>query len=288
MQPFAATVSRTCRRCVPSASAGWTTAAAARAAARWRRSMPPRPPATCWGPNCACGVDLSFTPVLDLDHGPSGVIGDRALHRDPRVVTLLAKSLLHGLQLAGMANCGKHFPATVSCAAIRTSDPRGPARTRGHPRRRCAALRVARHRARSVMPAHVVYPKVDSRPAGFSPRWLGEILRQIGGFAGAVFSDDLSMAGARVLDGAAITYPRPRSRAREPVATWCCCATSRPTEARLSTNCSPDLPGHARKAAGCRTRTPGAPAGAAASDAAAGLGRSDAHSAYQLALERLP
>ena len=70
--------------------------------------MPPRPPATCSVPNCAPGgVDLSFTPVLDLDHGPSGVIGDRALHRDPRVVTLLAKSLMHGLQLAGMANCGK-------------------------------------------------------------------------------------------------------------------------------------------------------------------------------------
>ena len=58
----------------------------------------------------ACGVDLSFTPVLDLDHGPSGVIGDRAFHRDPRVATLLAKSLMHGLLRAGMANCGKHFP----------------------------------------------------------------------------------------------------------------------------------------------------------------------------------
>ena len=58
----------------------------------------------------ACGVDLSFTPVLDLDFGASSVIGDRAFHRDPRVVALLAKSLMHGLQLAGMANCGKHFP----------------------------------------------------------------------------------------------------------------------------------------------------------------------------------
>ncbi|HRL99600.1 MAG TPA: beta-N-acetylhexosaminidase, partial [Acidovorax sp.] len=55
----------------------------------------------------ACGVDFSFTPVLDLDWGESGVIGDRALHRDPRVVALLAKSLMHGLLQAGMANCGK-------------------------------------------------------------------------------------------------------------------------------------------------------------------------------------
>ncbi|MEO7886097.1 MAG: beta-N-acetylhexosaminidase, partial [Polaromonas sp.] len=58
----------------------------------------------------ACGVDFSFTPVLDLDWGESGVIGDRALGRDPRVVTLLAKSLMHGLLQAGVANCGKHFP----------------------------------------------------------------------------------------------------------------------------------------------------------------------------------
>ena len=58
----------------------------------------------------ACGVDLSFTPVLDLDYGESSVIGDRAFHRDSRVTALLAKSLMHGLLQSGMANCGKHFP----------------------------------------------------------------------------------------------------------------------------------------------------------------------------------
>ena len=63
----------------------------------------------------ACGVDFSFTPVLDLDHGGSSVIGDRAFHRDPRVAALLAKSLMHGLLLAGMANCGKHFPRPSCC-----------------------------------------------------------------------------------------------------------------------------------------------------------------------------
>jgi beta-N-acetylhexosaminidase len=58
----------------------------------------------------ACGVDYSFTPVLDLDYGGSSVIGDRAFHRDPRVAALLAKSVMHGLLNAGMGNCGKHFP----------------------------------------------------------------------------------------------------------------------------------------------------------------------------------
>jgi beta-N-acetylhexosaminidase len=155
----------------------------------------------------ACGVDLSFTPVLDLDHGPSGVIGDRALHRDPRVVTLLAKSLMHGLLLSGMANCGKHFPG------------HGYVRGDSHhevPVDRRSLKAILADDARpyewlatalaSVMPAHVIYPKVDARPAGFSPRWLKEILRQQFGFAGAVFSDDLSMAGARTIDGAPVTY----------------------------------------------------------------------------------
>jgi len=150
----------------------------------------------------ACGVDLSFTPVLDLDHGPSGVIGDRAFHRDPRVATLLAKSLMHGLLRAGMANCGKHFPGhgfvkadshvavpvdRRSLKAVLTDDAR--------------PYEWLSTTLTSVMPAHVVYPKVDARPAGFSARWLKDILRGQLGFTGAIFSDDLSMEGARHVAG---------------------------------------------------------------------------------------
>ena len=150
----------------------------------------------------ACGVGLSFTPVLDLDHGPSGVIGDRAFHRDPRVVTLLARSLMHGLLRAGMANCGKHFPghgfvAADSHLAVPV-DRRSLTAILADDARPYAWLSTA---LASVMPAHVVYPKVDRRPAGFSARWLNDILRQRLGFTGAVFSDDLSMEGARHLAG---------------------------------------------------------------------------------------
>jgi beta-N-acetylhexosaminidase len=147
----------------------------------------------------ACGVDLSFTPVLDLDHGPSGVIGDRAFHRDARVVTMLAKSLMHGLLLAGMSNCGKHFPG------------HGYVRGDSHhevPIDKRSLKAILAEDARpyewlstalaSVMPAHVIYPKVDARPAGFSARWLQGILRNDLAFTGAVFSDDLSMEGAKV------------------------------------------------------------------------------------------
>ena len=155
----------------------------------------------------ACGLDLSFTPVLDLDHGPSGVIGDRAFHRDPRVVALLAKSLMHGLLLAGMANCGKHFPGHGFVAA--DSHHEVPVDRRGL--KAILADDAAPYgwlstSLASVMPAHVVYPRVDRRPAGFSARWLQDILRGRLGFQGAVFSDDLSMAGARRVDGRELGY----------------------------------------------------------------------------------
>ncbi|MEK9776168.1 MAG: beta-N-acetylhexosaminidase, partial [Quisquiliibacterium sp.] len=145
------------------------------------------------------GVDLSFAPVLDLDHRLSEVIGDRALHRDPRVVTMLAKSLMHGLLLAGMANCGKHFPghgyALGDSHHEIPTDDRDLSKILADDASPYGWLGNA---LTSVMPAHVVYSKVDSQPAGFSRRWLQTILRHRLGFRGLIFSDDLSMNGAAV------------------------------------------------------------------------------------------
>ncbi|MBP6375609.1 MAG: beta-N-acetylhexosaminidase [Giesbergeria sp.] len=155
----------------------------------------------------SCGVDFSFTPVLDLDWGESGVIGDRAFHRDARVVTLLAKSLMHGLLQAGMANCGKHFPGHGFVKA--DSHTEVPVDTRSLSAllaEDAAPYPWLRSTLTSVMPAHVIYPKVDKRPAGFSAKWLQDILRGKLGFDGAIFSDDLSMEGARRIDGALVSY----------------------------------------------------------------------------------
>lgn len=155
----------------------------------------------------ACGVDFSFTPVLDLDFGASSVIGDRSFHRDPRIVTMLSKALMHGLLQAGVANCGKHFPGhgfvkadshleipvdTRSLKAILADD--------------AIPYEWLGTTLTSVMPAHVIYSKVDPRPAGFSPKWLEEILREQLQFQGAIFSDDLSMAGARKIEGRDVSY----------------------------------------------------------------------------------
>lgn len=146
----------------------------------------------------ACGVDLSFTPVLDLDYGESGVIGDRAFHRDPRVVTLLAKSLNHGLALAGMANCGKHFPGHGFVKADSHVDiPVDERASAAILEEDAAPYGWLNLSLSAVMPAHVIYPEFDSQPAGFSKKWL-EVLRQDLHFTGVIFSDDLSMEGASV------------------------------------------------------------------------------------------
>ncbi|MDO8283795.1 MAG: beta-N-acetylhexosaminidase [Rhodoferax sp.] len=155
----------------------------------------------------ACGVDLSFTPVLDLDYGESSVIGDRSFGRDPRVVSLLAKSLMHGLLQSGMANCGKHFPGHGFVRADSHTDiPVDKRSLKAILADDAAPYRWLNTVTTSVMPAHVIYPKVDARAAGFSSTWLNDILRGQLGFGGAIFSDDLSMAGARRIDGRAVSY----------------------------------------------------------------------------------
>ncbi len=143
----------------------------------------------------ARGVDLSFTPVLDLDYDASCVIGDRAFHRDPAAVSELAGELIAGLRRAGMAACGKHFPGHGHVAA--DSHVAIPVDGRSleamaddlEPYRRVALD--------AVMPAHVIYPLIDSKPAGFSSIWLDK-LRDAFSFDGVIFSDDLSMEGASV------------------------------------------------------------------------------------------
>lgn len=160
----------------------------------------------------ACGVDLSFTPVLDLDWGDSNVIGDRAFAKDPRAVALLAKSLMHGLLLAGMANCGKHFPGHGFVAADSHTDiPIDKRSLQMILKDDAAPYNWLGTTLTSVMPAHIIYPKVDSRSAGFSSKWLNDILRGELNFQGVIFSDDLSMAGARLIDGKEVSYAQAAS-----------------------------------------------------------------------------
>jgi beta-N-acetylhexosaminidase len=146
------------------------------------------------------GIDFSFAPVLDLDYGESSVIGDRAFHGDARIVAMLAKSLMHGMAMAGMGNCGKHFPGHGFVKADSHHEVPTDKRSIKAILKADAAPYdwIGSPALKAVMPAHVIYPKVDPNPAGFSSKWLKEILRQQLRFDGAIFSDDLSMEAAAV------------------------------------------------------------------------------------------
>ena len=144
------------------------------------------------------GIDFSFAPVLDVDWGESGVIGDRAFHKDPAVISELAGALIAGMASAGMGAVGKHFPGHGFVRA--DSHHEIPMDDRSFEDINKADMvpfrTLAKQGLRAVMPAHVIYSKVDSKPAGFSSKWLKDILRAQLGFDGLIFSDDLSMEGA--------------------------------------------------------------------------------------------
>lgn len=143
------------------------------------------------------GVDFSFAPVLDLDVGVSGVIGDRAFHSEPAAATALVRAFMNGMKAAGMMTIGKHFPGHGSVAAdshfALPVDDRCWAEIDAYDLQPFRALALELD---GIMPAHVVYPQVDPLPAGFSSFWLKTILREQLGFQGIIFSDDLCMEGA--------------------------------------------------------------------------------------------
>jgi beta-N-acetylhexosaminidase len=146
----------------------------------------------------AVGVDFSFTPVLDLDWGASGVIGDRAFHHNPYVTAALATALMQGLRSTGMGAVGKHFPGHGFIKADThhevATDEREFSEIEQADLVPFAELINAGLPA--IMPAHVIYPKVDQQAACYSPHWLKTVLRQQLHFQGMIFSDDLGMVGS--------------------------------------------------------------------------------------------
>ncbi|TQV77137.1 beta-N-acetylhexosaminidase [Aliikangiella marina] len=145
------------------------------------------------------GCDISFAPVLDLGNKFSRVIGDRGFSTEPDVVIAIATAYINGMQNAGMAATAKHFPGHGSIEA--DSHVEMPIDDRQLDEIMATDLRpfeALKDNYSAIMPAHIVFPKIDSESAGFSTFWIKEVLRKRIGFQGAVFSDDLSMKGAEV------------------------------------------------------------------------------------------
>ncbi len=170
----------------------------------------------------AMDIDISFAPVLDIN-GISDVIGDRAFSDNTDEVVTLAGDYIRGMNEVGMAATGKHFPGHGSVKA--DSHIAMPVDERPLSAIEKLDMAVFKQLMKdnllaAVMPAHVIYPQIDSLPAGFSPVWLQQILRQQLGFSGAIFSDDLSMQGAAVVGD----YPaRARSALSAGVDMLLCC-----------------------------------------------------------------
>lgn len=144
------------------------------------------------------GVDFSFAPVVDLDYGDSHVIGDRAFHHNDKVVGDLAWWLMKGMRHAGMASVAKHFPGHGYIQADTHLEVAVDERTFNEIAQHDLQpfLKLIEHNLEAVMPAHVIYPKVDALPAGFSKIWLQEVLRKQCHFEGVIVSDDMSMQAA--------------------------------------------------------------------------------------------
>jgi beta-N-acetylhexosaminidase len=161
---------------------------------------------------CSCGfilayellevdIDFSFAPVLDLDHGNSSVIGDRAFHSNSDAVVQLAQALIIGMHRAGMKCVGKHFPGHGYVALDSHLDLPVDDRPAQEIYQDMAVFKsLVSQGLDAVMPAHVIYSMVDDKPAGFSKTWIQSILKSKLGFEGVVFSDDLSMQGAFFID----------------------------------------------------------------------------------------
>ena len=195
----------------------------------------------------SCGLDISFAPCVDLDYGLSEIIGDRAFHNRGAAVGELAVAYMHGMRDAGMAATGKHFPGHGAVVAdSHLALPVDRREFNDLTEELTPYRRLIDNGLPAVMVAHILFPGIDDKPASLSRRWIGEVLRGELRFNGAVFADDLSMAGAASFGDIVV-------RAAQALAAGCDVlpvCNSRPSVLRLLSGlqAGPDPASHLRQA----------------------------------------
>lgn len=150
----------------------------------------------------ACGLDISFAPVLDVDRDTSIIIGDRAFSDQPDLVVNRAKAFIEGMSEAGMAATGKHFPGHGGIAEdSHLEAPVDPRSMDELTQRDLLPFTQLADLLGGIMTAHITFPTIDQQSVGFSKYWIQQILRKQLSFQGVVFSDDLTMKGADIAGG---------------------------------------------------------------------------------------
>ena len=144
----------------------------------------------------ASGIDLSFSPVLDLDQDLSSIIGDRAFSDQIDIVIECARAFIFGMNEAGMACVGKHFPGHGSISEdSHLEKPIDRRALNEIENKDLIPFKELINNLDGIMTAHILFPDVDERITTFSKIWIKQILREQMKFEGMIFSDDLSMEG---------------------------------------------------------------------------------------------
>jgi beta-N-acetylhexosaminidase len=142
------------------------------------------------------GVNMAFTPVLDINTNPDNpIICTRAFSDDPETVSWFGIRYIRAFEEAGILSCGKHFPGHGGASA----DSHIELPVINKTQKELSALELVPFRkavecgVSCIMIGHLGLPALDTKPASLSEFVIKKLLRGDLGFEGLVVTDALNM-----------------------------------------------------------------------------------------------